>query len=409
MNIELSDCQIEALSHMKNGCILFGGVGSGKSRTALAYYLFRVCGGSLKINGSGHSQKMKSPRNLYIITTAKKRDSKEWEEEASDFALGTDYQNSYFPIRVVIDSWNNIKKYKDIYGSFFIFDEQRVVGSGVWVKTFLNITRKNQWILLSATPGDQWTDYIPVFVANGFFRNKTEFTQQHCVYSRFSKYPKIERYLEEKRLMKLRDNILIPLEDNRETNRNIFYEMADYDRDKYRMVFRDRWNPYENEPIKETGKWVYLLRRVVNEDPSRIQILDDILRSKVRLIVFYNHRYELDLIKGYLESREYPYAQWNGKKHEMCPVGEKWVYLVQYAAGCEGWNCISTDTILFYSQNYSYRMTEQAAGRIDRMNTPYKELFYYHIRSGASIDLAIYRNLKNKKTFNESSFVKGWK
>lgn len=38
MAIQLYDYQREALGRMKNGCILCGGVGSGKSRTGLAYY-----------------------------------------------------------------------------------------------------------------------------------------------------------------------------------------------------------------------------------------------------------------------------------------------------------------------------------------------------------------------------------
>ena len=35
----LDGYQIDAVNRMKNGCILCGGVGSGKSRTSLAYYI----------------------------------------------------------------------------------------------------------------------------------------------------------------------------------------------------------------------------------------------------------------------------------------------------------------------------------------------------------------------------------
>lgn len=410
MGLEFSEEQVEAFFNMKNGCILCGGVGSGKSRTALVYFVDKVCGGEVPLD-LGDSREafpfypgccyipMNRPRDLYIITTAKKRDSKEWQGEAANFGLPNEN------VKVTIDSWNNIKKYKDVYGAFFIFDEQRVVGSGSWVKSFLTITRKNQWILLSATPGDQWTDYIPVFIANGFYKNKTEFNTRHCVYSRYSKYPKIEKYVGEWLLEKHREDILVPIKMKRQTIRNSRYIRCEYDRNLYRTVMRDRWDPYENEPIAETGKLVYLLRKVANSSEDRIRKMDEILGSKKKLIIFYNFDYELEMLREYLNEKSYIYAEWNGKKHEEVPFGERWVYLVQYASGAEGWNCITTDTIVFFSQNYSYRMTEQAAGRIDRRNTPYKHLYYYHFLSNSPIDLAIYEKLKNKQNFNESSFL----
>lgn len=418
MAVELADYQLKAIDQMKNGCILCGSVGSGKSRTALGYYLFKVCQGDMKVIGyeelpwdrqDVHSavKEMICPRDLYIITTAKKRDSKEWLGECVNYLLFDDRSSSLSGIKVTIDSWNNIKKYKDIFGAFFIFDEQRLVGSGTWVKTFLNIARKNQWILLSATPGDQWSDYIPVFVANGFFKNKTEFNRNHCVFSSYTKFPKIERYVGERHLEKLQSQILIEMEDQRKTVRHDDYIICDYDQKLYRRVMKDRWDPYDNCPIEETGKLMYLIRRAVNSDLSRIQGLDRILGDKKYLIIFYNFDYELVMIKEYLEDIGYEYSEWNGHKHQEIPNNpEGWVYLVQYSAGCEGWNCVTTDTIVFFSQNYSYRVLEQARGRIDRMNTPFKDLYYYHFRSNAPIDIAIWRKLKDKKNFNERSFIR---
>lgn len=408
MAINLRSYQLAAIDQLQTGSILCGGVGSGKSRTAIAYYLLKECQGSIKINGEGRFRMMKTPRDLYIITTAKKRDSLEWEKELANFVLCPDEDaiaNAYH-VKVTIDSWNNIKKYQKVVGAFFLFDEQRVVGSGAWVKAFLDIARKNAWILLSATPGDEWKDYIPVFVANGFYKNKTEFNTMHCVYSRFSKYPKIERYVGTKILERYRDAILVPMEDQRQTVRHNIYCDVDYDRELYRKVFRERWNPYENEPIQEMGKFMYLLRRVANSDESRLVELEKIVAEKRKAIVFYNFNYELEMIYNHFERLGYPIRQWNGNRHEDLPTGERWLYLVQYSAGCEGWNCITTDTIVFYSQTYSYRMLEQASGRIDRMNTPYRDLYYYHFKAGASIDLAIYSKLKNKKNFNERVFVR---
>ena len=405
MGIDLYDYQIDAISRLKTGSILCGGVGSGKSRTALAYYYIFECGGNIQINGKGKNIPPNNPKDLYIITTAKKRDSLEWEKEASCFIISKNKDLSICGINLVIDSWNNIKKYSDIKDAFFIFDEQRVVGSGVWVKTFLKITRSNNWILLSATPGDQWTDYIPVFIANGFYRNRTEFRIRHCVYSRYSKYPKIERYINEGILIKHRREVLVTMSDQRETVRHKESVMVGYNKELYKIIFKDRWNIYDNEPIKETGKLFYLIRRVVNSDPSRISKVLEIVEEKKRCIIFYNHYYELDLLRKTFDSIELLYSEWNGQKHEALPEGDRWVYLVQYSAGCEGWNCITCNTIIFYSQSYSYRMTEQAAGRIDRINTPYKDLYYYYIRSNASIDVAIYKALSKKQNFNESSFI----
>lgn len=415
--LTLKKYQLDAIDKIKNGSILCGKVGSGKSRTALGYYLFKICRGDVRVYNyeellsdppgfHSSTKEMKEPVDLYIITTAKKRDSKEWEKECSMYRIFKDPYNSLSGVKLTIDSWNNIKKYKNIHGAFFIFDEQRVVGRGAWVKAFLNITRKNRWILLSGSPGDSYSDYIPVMIANGFFKNRTEFNNNHCVFSPYTKFPKIEKYVGTKKLDKIIEQILVTMEDQRHTIRHNEYIITEYDQNLYRMVMRNRWDPYENCPIEETGKLMYLIRRVVNSDKSRIKTLDKILKDRKCLIVFYNFDYELEMLKMYLDSVECFYSEWNGHKHQDLPKGERWVYLVQYSAGCEGWNCITTDTVVFFSQNYSYRVLEQASGRIDRMNTPFEDLYYYHLRSNAPIDIAIWRKLKNKKDFNERSFMR---
>ena len=400
--ISLFDYQLDAVNRMRNGCILCGGVGSGKSRTSLAYY-YKEQGGVL---GTKNYVRMKNPKDLYIITTARKRDTLEWEGELSYFLLSTNPKVNGYKNRVIVDSWNNIQKYKNVTDSFFIFDEQRVVGSGVWVKSFLKITKSNDWILLSATPGDTWQDYIPVFIANGFYRNRTEFCNEHIIYSRFSKFPKIDRYINTGRLIRLRDRILVDMDFKRETIAHHEDIIVQYDISKYKETMRNRWDPYSNEPIINASGLCYILRKIVNSDESRQIALMDILESRPRVIVFYNFDYELDILMNLAYGKGVEVAQWNGHKHQPIPDSDKWVYLVQYNAGAEGWNCIKTDTIVFYSQNYSYKVMQQSAGRIDRLNTPYTDLYYYHLKSRSSIDLAISKALRDKKKFNETRWVK---
>lgn len=401
MAISLRDYQEKAVNQMRNGNILCGGVGSGKSRTSLAYY-FKECGGGWD---NGYSM-MTQPRDLYIITTARKRDSLEWIGELTPFLLHPDPEVSLYPnVKVVIDSWNNIQKYKDVYGAFFIFDEQRVVGSGAWVKAFLNIARKNKWILLSATPGDCWSDYIPVFVANGFYKNKTEFTREHIIYSRFTKYPKIDRYVNTGRLLRYRNQILVDMEFERHTVAHHEDVYVSYDIQKYKELSRTRWNPYTDSPIINAAELCYTWRKIVNSDEERQVALLQLFEKHPRMIVFYNFDYELDILRNLCYGENVEVAEWNGHKHQPVPTCDSWVYLVQYAAGSEAWNCITTDTIVFYSQTYSYKILEQARGRIDRMNTPYTDLYYYHLKSRSGIDLAISRALSQKKSFNESKHV----
>ena len=405
MAVELYDYQIEAVRNMKNGCILDGGTGTGKSRTSLAYWYIKVCDGYPVVNGKGKPRPMKSPRDLYIITTAKKRDSFEWEEELPYFYVYKG-ENPDAGVTITIDSWNNIKKYQKVYGAMFIFDEQRVVGYGTWTKAFLDIARKNQWILLSATPGDTWSDYIPVFIANGFYKNKTEFTRQHCVYSRFAKYPKIERYIDQGVLLKHRYDILVHMETEMPATQHHIWSPCTYDRYLYNRVWKDRWDPYDDCPIKETGKLFYLLRKVVNSDESRTEQLLEICRRHRKVIIFYNFTYELHHLRKVLMDEGYDIGEWNGEVHSPVPTRENdWAYLVQYIAASEGWNCITANCIIFYSQDYSYRRTKQAEGRIDRVNTPFKDLYYYHLKSSAPIDVAIARALKQKKNFNENKFL----
>lgn len=404
--MQLKPHQLDALTKIKNGCIICGGVGSGKSITSLAYYYMQN-GGDISTLKGGDYVYMKKPKDLYIITTARKRDTLEWNEELTRFLLYPDPDVNSYDNTVVVDSWNNIQKYQKVFGAFFIFDEQRVVGSGAWVKAFLNIARKNQWILLSATPGDRWVDYIPVFVANGFYKNKTQFLDEHVVYSRFSKYPKIDRYLNTGRLLKLRREILVDMPYERETERHHHDILVTYDMTLYKESTKNRWNPYLNEPMTNAASLCYVQRRIVNSDPSREKALMDIFEKHPRLIVFYNFNYELDILRELLSDNKIKFSEWNGQNHEKIPTGKQWMYLVQYSAGAEGWNCITTDTIVFYSQNYSYRILEQSCGRIDRLNTPYRDLYYYHFKSKSGIDIGIARALRDKRNFNERDYIYG--
>lgn len=394
--------QGQAIDRMFNGCILNGGVGSGKSRTGLFYY-FKENGGW--IEGQEYTP-MKNPRDLYIITTAMKRDKLEWEDELSNYLMSTNPKANYYTNKIVVDSWNNIKKYVGVTNAFFIFDEDRVCGSGAWVKAFLKIVKSNKWIILSATAGDTWSDYIPVFIANGFYKNRSEFIREHVVYSRFSKFPKIDRYLGTGKLLKLRDHILIDMDFDRPTTQHHEDVYCEYDIPKYKEAMRTRWDLYKNEPIQQASGLCYVLRRIVNEDESRQVAVCEIFEKHPKLIIFYNFDYELELLKGIHYGNKVKVAEWNGHAHQPIPDSKSWVYLVQYTAGAEGWNSIKTDTIVFFSQNYSYKVMQQASGRIDRLNTPFRDLYYYHLKSRASIDIAIGKALKEKKQFNESRWVK---
>lgn len=400
MAVKLFDHQKDALGRMKNGCILNGGVGSGKSITGLAYY-FTQQGGGLDPYSP-----MKEPRDLYIITTAQKRNNLEWEGELRHFLLSTKPEINYYNNTVIIDSWNNIKKYKDVYGAFFIFDEQRVCGSGAWVKTFYNLARKNKWILLSATPGDNWHDYFPVFKANGFFKTKKEFEDEHVVWNPYTNYPSINRYINEGRLLRYKKDILIDMDFERYTTQHHEDCYVQYDITQYRLLMRDRWNIYKDCPIINAAELCYLLRKVVNSDESRQIKLLEILEDHPRAIIFYNFDYELDILKGLYYGEGVEVAEYNGHRHDPLPEGDRWIYLVNYSAGNAGWNCITTDTVIFFSQNYSYKVMQQASGRIDRLNTPYKNLYYYHLKSRSGIDLAISKALSNKKKFNEAKWAK---
>lgn len=395
----LDDEQLSAVNHLRNGCILCGGVGSGKSRTALAYYF--------KSNGGGVSKEKttpmpKRPQDLYVITTARKRDTGEWELEFPIFGMLPGY--SEYDHKIVIDSWNNLHKYVNVHGAFFIFDEQRVVGKGAWAKAFQKIARFNNWILLSATPGDKWEDYRQVFIANGFYRNATDFNNQHLVFNPRVKFPKIERYENTGKLLRLRNMILVDIKTPRETVQHHEKVFTQFNRIAYQTALKTRWNVRKGRPMQNASELCQELRRIVNTDPSRSQAVLDIFAKHPCIIVFYNFDYELELLKGLPWGDGVEIAEWNGHQHQPVPETAKWVYLVQYSAGSEGWNCVDTDTMIFFSQSYSYRTMIQASGRIDRRNTSYRDLWYYHMTSKSSIELSIERALSQKKTFNETKF-----
>lgn len=385
---------------MHNGCILNGSVGSGKSITSLAYYLVCVCHGDIK------TFEMKRPRDLYIITTATKRDKGEWPFEFAVFGLVEGKNKN--GVNIVIDSWNNIGKYRNAVGAFFIFDEQRVVGKGKWAKTFIHISKHNKWILLSATPGDNYMDYCAVFIANGFYRNQTDFERQHVIFKPYVKYRSVDRYVNINKLNYYRNKVLVPMEFERGVVYHHYDVPVPYANKEYKAIMRDRWNIYKDAPIENASDLCYTLRRLVNSDHRRLTKVGELIDLHPKIIIFYNFTYEAEMLIELCSSKNIPVARWDGKKHEPIPKGDRWVYILQYAAGDSGWNCIETDTIIFYSQNYSYKSTVQAAGRIDRMNTPFKELYYYHVRSKAPIDLAIHRALSQKKKFNERKYYKSF-
>ena len=404
MPIELYEHQIDAVEKLKNGMILVGGVGSGKSRTALYYYFTKECGGKIKTNGNGGYSPMRKPMDLYIITTARKRDTLEWETELAPFLLSS-LEDNKDGVGVYIDSWNNIGKYANVKNAFVIFDEQRVIGNGTWVKSFFRMVQSNRWILLSATPGDTWMDYIPVFIANGFYKNRTEFIRRHVIYSRVSKHPKIERYMEVARLSRLRESIIVNMRYRKRTVAHDKQVPVGFDRELFNRVMISRWNIYEKRPVRDVSELCYLMRKVVNSDPRRVDTVGILIEKHPRVIIFYNFDYERELLLDLGTKLAIPTAEWNGHKHQPIPDTDRWIYIVQYAAGAEGWNCVSTDTIIFYSQNYSYKATVQAAGRIDRLNTPFTNLYYYYLHSNSFIDLAIQKAFESKRDFNENRFM----
>lgn len=384
--MELRPHQIEAKNKLSNGKILWGGVGTGKSLTVLSYYLDK-----------------EAPKDIYVITTAKKRDSLDWDKEAASLGISTDRRYTIAG-KLHVDSWNNINKYLDIEDAFFVFDEQRVVGGGMWVKSFIKIAKKNRWVLLSATPGDTWMDYIPVFIANGLYRNATEFKREHVVYAPFSKYPKVVRYTQVSLLEKYRNMLLVEMPYARNTTRIVKEVETSYDAELFRKVTIDRWNPYENQPIKDVGEMFRLMRKVVNSDPTRLDTIIQLAETHQKLIIFYNFDYELEMLRT-LSSKGYICAEWNGHRKQPIPTTDNWLYLVQYVAGAEGWNCIETDAMIFYSLTYSYKNFEQAMGRIDRLNTSFTTLYYYVLMSNSVIDRAVRKSQREKKLFNERVWV----
>lgn len=398
----LYEHQKQALTKMKPGSILCGGVGTGKSRVAIAYFITKICNGNLPKKNEAHYE-IKNPVDLYIITTARKRDTFEWDDELAPFLISRG-ENSR--VKVVIDSWNNIGKYVDVENSFFIFDEQRLVGTGKWTKSFWKIAKKNKWILLTATPGDNWMDYAPVFIANGFYKNITEFRNLHVVYKRFSDFPQIDHYVRTNRLEQIRKEIVVPMDFQKIATQHHEWIKVGYDTYAYDLVTKKRWDIYKNEPIRDASSLCYILRKVVNSSKNRLVALDNVLKLHQKLIVFYNFDYELEALRSFCVENQYLFSEWNGHKHEPLPTGNCWLYLVQYSAGAEGWNCVVTDSMVFFSQNYSWKIMDQAAGRIDRMNTSYTDLYYFHFFSDSEIDKRIKRAVNKKRNFSESNFYK---
>lgn len=380
MTFKLLPAQQQAVSNLANGKILIGDVGSGKSITSMAY-----------------ATSVDPTIKIQVLTTAMKRDSGEWWADAMKMSL---------PNEMHVDSWNNIKNYVDREGWFFILDEQKLTGTGAWVEAFYKIAKKNKWILLSATPAEVWTDLMPVFIANGFFKNKSEFDRDHVQYARFVKYPKIEKYHDEWHLEDLKKKLYVELPIVKRAKRNEEIINVGFNAYEQKRIWTDRWHIHEDRPLKDAGEMMRLLRKSCNTDIARYETLKALLKRHPKAIVFYNENPELEILRGLSADLGVPVAEWNGHKHEPIPDGDEWVYLVQYLAGREGWNCITTDTVILYSLPYAYRSVVQAYGRVDRLNTPYPVLNLFILKSRAIIDQGIWKSLGHKKDFQAGRFAK---
>lgn len=420
---ELRPHQENAVAKMHNGCILCADMGTGKTHTAVGYYLAN-----------------EAPKDVYVITTAKMRDKFDWQNTFIEVGIGTNRETTMGSL-LTVDSWNNIDKYKEVKDAFFIFDEQRLVGSGAWVKAFYKIAEANRWIMLSATPGDNWLDYVPVFRANGFIKNLTAFKADHVVYAPYVRYAKVLGYRQVGKLVKWRNQILVHMPYERHTERISIEIPCDYDHELMEKVVKKRWHVYEDRPLRDSSELFSVMRKVVNSDATRLQAIRNLWSKHPRLIVYYNFDYELDTLRtlavtgwstasqnpnpsseeptepwDYLLSPEgmaqnqgstrFQVAEWNGHKHEEIPKTERWVYLVQYVAGAEAWGCTETDAMAFYSLTYSYKNWYQAHGRIDRLTTRFDRLYYYSLVSEALIDRSVRRALSTGKSFNEGNFGK---
>ena len=381
--VELREHQQEAVDSLDNGRILYGGVGAGKSLTALAYYM-----------------KKEAPKDVYVITTAKKRDSLEWHGEAAKYGIGE--AGATVAGVLCVDSWHNIARYESVRDAFFIFDEQRLSGHGAWVKSFFKIAKANRWILLTATPGDTWIDYAPVFIANGWYKNFHDFKLRHVVYRPYVKFPSILRYVATDRLETLRNEILVEMPYMSHATRMENWLDMGYDRAWWDVITKNRWNPWTDQPIRDASEFFRLMRRLVNSDPSRLEMVKNLMRCHPKLVVFYNFDYELELLRTLSEHGNV--AEWNGHNHEPIPTTDNWVYLVQYQSGSEGWNCSETDAMVLYSLTYSYKNFRQSLGRIDRMDSPFEILYYYFLVSDALIDRKIREALAEKRDFNEKTW-----
>jgi hypothetical protein len=401
MSNELYPHQRAAVDKMHDGCVLAGNVGTGKSLTALAYYVEKVCGGMLD-----RSAPMQTPTDLLIITTAKKRDSLDWFKEALHFGLFANPELSYGNVNITVDSWQNIQKYKDIQDHFIILDEQKLVGTGVWVKSFLRMAKHNQWVMLSATPADTWLDYIPLFVAKGYYRNRTDFTEQHIIWSFNGRYRKVRGFFGVRHLERLRSEIIVEMPLERHTQRHLVTRPVLFDRATFDMVWKRRWNIYEGKPLIDVAEMHRIGRKVVNSDPSRLEEIVELGATHPRMIIFYNFDYELELLRTLMPKMDICVAEWNGHRHEPIPETERWLYLVQYQAGAEAWNCTATDTIVYYSLTYSHKLFEQSQGRIDRLDTHFDDLYYYILISDSRIDKLIWKALVAKKSFHEAKNIK---
>lgn len=350
--------------------------------------------------------------HVIIATTASKCHSKDFQTTELIKFTSPEFRAHLVSLEVV--SWHMLKKWTDkkspqqLANYYFVADELQRCRQGVsslMGRAFLFITKHcKAWTGYTGTPGDNWLQFHPYFIATGKIKNKTEFMRDYTISQQYP-FPMVLGFRHEDTLKGWwRDISYEP--DTSEVMSQLpaeTHQIMRFPTPKgYKKVLKSS-TTLDGEFLDSNMALYHHLRQMC-ATKQKLDALEDLLSSlSSPLVIFFNYTCEREQILGLAAHMKRKVWRIDGECHEIPTeetIGQNDIVLCHYLSGSEALNLQFCHYMVFYSPNYSYSISVQAKGRVKRVGQQ-NPMFFYSFLCSDSIEEEVMDCIKQKKDFAE--------